>query len=175
MEPAATSRIYLMMDGVDHIDAEEQLPTILESLRAAFPDLTIRHASWPEFLRAYQAENPALEELSGPLYQIGQHGMNNRVLKNVLSSVVHNKQNNDACERLLTGTAEPLLAFLRAEGDAAATENDVGQREDFLRPRLENPDSEPSARLHLRLFRHRCPRGYGVPFPPGQGHWRAPL
>ena len=40
---------------------------------------------------------------------------NNLLLKNVLSSMVHLKQANDACETLLTRFVQPLDAFRRAQ------------------------------------------------------------
>ncbi|HNX15359.1 MAG TPA: glycoside hydrolase family 38 C-terminal domain-containing protein [Oscillospiraceae bacterium] len=107
-DKAATCSSYLMMDGCDHIDTEPRLPEILKKLNEHFPDYEFIHTSFGEFENSFKAENPKLQKITGPLYHIGQKGLNNIVLKNVLSSMAHLKQMNSACENLLTAWAEPF-------------------------------------------------------------------
>ncbi len=107
-DKAATCNSYLMMDGCDHIDTEPRLPEILKKLNERFPDYEFIHTSFGEFEKNFKAENPKLQKIAGPLYHVGQKGLNNIVLKNVLSSMVHLKQMNSACENLLTAWAEPF-------------------------------------------------------------------
>ncbi len=133
MDPEATSDVYLMMDGVDHMDAEDRLPEILATLQKHFPEDTFEHTTLTDYLERVRAAHPDLETIEGSLYRIGTKGINNWLLKNVLSSMVHNKQHNDACERALSGLAGPMQAFLSIEGAKAGTVNDVRDREDFLR------------------------------------------
>ena len=105
---ASVCNAYLMMDGVDHIDAEPQLPEIIKLLNDSIEGITVKHATMTEYLEALKTLNPQLETLSGPLYNLGSKGLSNRVLKNVLSSMVQLKQLNDECETILTGWAEPF-------------------------------------------------------------------
>lgn len=107
-EKATVCGCLLMMDGVDHIDAEPRLPEILKKLNGHFPEYEFIHTSFGEFEKSFKAENPELQKIAGPLYNVGQKGLNNIVLKNVLSSMAHLKQMNSACENLLTAWAEPF-------------------------------------------------------------------
>ena len=104
----AVCEAYLMMDGVDHIDADLRLPEIIKLLNENIEGITVKHATIEEYLDAIECINPQLEILKGPLYHIGKKGQNNLLLKNVLSSMVHLKQANDECETELTGWSEPF-------------------------------------------------------------------
>ncbi|HPF57112.1 MAG TPA: glycoside hydrolase family 38 C-terminal domain-containing protein, partial [Clostridiales bacterium] len=107
-DKAAACGSHLMMDGCDHVDAEPRLPWMLNKLNEHFTDYEFIHTTFGEFEKSFKAENPKLEKIAGPLYNVGQKGLNNIVLKNVLSSMVHLKQMNAACENLLTAWAEPF-------------------------------------------------------------------
>ena len=110
-EKAGVCNLYLMMDGVDHIDADPMLPKIIAFLNESFADIDVRHATIHDYIDDLNRLAPPLETLSGPLYNVAHKGINNTLLKNVLSSMVHLKQSNDRCETLLTGWAEPFDLF----------------------------------------------------------------
>lgn len=114
MEPRARSSQRLMMDGVDHIETESALPALLDMIRAEHLEMTIEHGRLEDYCRsqAERAGQNGLETLTGELYQIGGRGVNNVVLKNVLSSLVHLKQQNDDCEIGLLRWAEPFHAAI---------------------------------------------------------------
>lgn len=111
IKSAATSEHILLMDGVDHSGLEPDIPQIIQFLNKEFPDLEIIHTKLEEYFANIQTSK--LEIKKGSLYQIGKRGLNNLLLKNVLSSMVHLKQKNDLCEITLTNIAEPLNAFCK--------------------------------------------------------------
>ncbi len=106
----AVSRNMIMMDGVDHMEIEPGLSGILATLNRALEGVTLSQSTLEEFVAAQRSSGAALEEVEGELYEIGKRGVNNAVLKNVLSSMVHLKQANNECEILLTRWAEPFSA-----------------------------------------------------------------
>lgn len=125
MEDRAVSHNLPMMDGVDHIEIEPELPRLLDLIRRRFPDTIVHHTRLEEYFDAQSRAIAAgeltvgkLEQLRGRLYRIGRRGLNNRVLKNTLSSMVHLKQANDECEILLTRLVEPFLGLLPAAAAA---------------------------------------------------------
>lgn len=105
---AGTCEAYLLLDGVDHIDADPELPKVISLIQKSLPNVSIKHATLEEYIERIKQLNPKLDTIKGPLYNIGNKGLNNIVVRNVLSSMVHLKQQNDKCETMLTGWAEPL-------------------------------------------------------------------
>ena len=99
----------LMMDGVDHCGMEPEIPKMLELFRREIPEVEFIHTRIEDYFT--QLDKASLSLIQGTLYHIGQRGMNNGLLKNVLSSMVHLKQANDRCETYLTTVSEPLNAF----------------------------------------------------------------
>ncbi|MEI8094577.1 MAG: hypothetical protein WCG80_10210 [Spirochaetales bacterium] len=106
---AATSQL-LSMDGVDHIEVDPQFPELLQQVARLVPETEFIQSTFPEYEAAVRKLKPTLETLEGPLYQQGRRGINNHLLKNVLSSILPIKQANDACETLLLKWAEPFGA-----------------------------------------------------------------
>ena len=98
----------LLLDGVDHIDMEPELPEIIKILNDNFENLEFIHASHNQFIEEIITNSDKLEVLKAPLYKVGTNTTSNSVLKNVLSSMVHLKQANDYCETNLSLVAEPL-------------------------------------------------------------------
>lgn len=111
MKPSATSDMLLLMDGCDHLDAEPELTEKLTMFEKEISGLKLKYATLQEYFDNLRKQNIALETIEGPLYHIAQKGGNSQLLKNVLSSMVILKQQNDRCESLLTFYAEPLNAF----------------------------------------------------------------
>lgn len=108
----AVSENLLMMDGVDHIEIDPELPRIISILNENIDGIEIKHSTIEEFAKAQIQSVENLEIIRGELYNVGKKGVNNQVLKNVLSSMIHIKQMNDECETLLTRWAEPFDAVL---------------------------------------------------------------
>lgn len=105
---AGSCNAFLLMDGVDHMDADPMVPKIIEIMNEKIDGIDVKHAYMQEYIEAVEASEKNLDTMKGPLYNLGGKGLNNRVLKNVLSSMVHLKQANDACETAITCWAEPL-------------------------------------------------------------------
>lgn len=129
--PLATSDCILMMDGCDHLDAERGLARMIELFEKEIPGVKFKHCCIDEYFKALEERKIKLETLTGALYNLGYIGVNNQVLKNVLSSMVILKQSNDECERLLTNYAEPLDAFSYMLGEKVP----LGMNEYFASPR----------------------------------------
>lgn len=107
----AVSDNLLMMDGVDHIEIEPQLHKIINILNENIEEIEIMHSTLEEYVTSQLESNTELDTIYGELYNVGKKGINNQVLKNVLSSMVHLKQRNNECEALLTKWAEPFGAI----------------------------------------------------------------
>jgi len=107
-QPLAVSEHLLMMDGVDHCEIEPRLPELISAIQERFPQLAIRQGRLEDYVAAQRAANLQLDTIKGELYEVAFRGINNQVLKNVLSSMVHLKQMNNACETLLTRWTEPF-------------------------------------------------------------------
>ncbi len=101
----------LLLDGVDHIDMEPQIPNILKVLNENIEDLEFVHSNLDQFNEIIIKNADKLDVLKAPLYTIATEMNSNTVLKNVLSSMVHLKQANDYCETNLSLVAEPLDLF----------------------------------------------------------------
>ena len=113
-EPSMAADCHLMIDGVDHIDAEKELPRILQLLNANIKGYTFVHSNMEDYTAHVRKNIDKLDTIDGVMYDVAFEGVNNQLLKNVLSSQVHHKQANDFCESHLSLNAEPLDFFLTA-------------------------------------------------------------
>lgn len=98
----------LLMDGVDHIDPERNLPALIEALRKAFPEHTFTHCNMEAYFKKAEEEIDRLETYTGCLYDVAADGVNQAVLKNCASSIVDQKQDNSYCETALEQVLSPL-------------------------------------------------------------------
>jgi mannosylglycerate hydrolase len=115
----ATGPAVLLMNGSDHLDVQEDLPALLESLRARLPHRVI-HGGVAEFLDAVRSRAAAdgLRTYRGGLLS----GRYYHVDLGCLSARVYLKQRNAEVQALLQHLAEPLTAVAHVLGAPVAPE-----------------------------------------------------
>jgi len=107
LQPFSRAGCALLMNGIDHEEAEPHMPAFLEAARAAFPGVTIKHGSLSDHVRAVKESGIALTDYCGEF----RWGRYSEVLQGVYSTRITLKQLNHACENLLEKYAEPLDAI----------------------------------------------------------------
>ena len=122
LEPTATTRYLLAMNGSDHVEPMAELPALLAQARAALPDYELVHGTLPQFAAAVRAAAPELLTVTGEL----RSGQAAPLLPGVLSARMWLKQRNAACEALLTHWAEPFTALADTLGAATPLKNQAG-------------------------------------------------
>ena len=117
MEGVAATPYLLLMNGVDHLEAQEDLLPILEKLREKMPpDHTIRQMTLPQYVEAVR------DYLRDKAVQLPEHlgelrgGGRGSVLPGTLSSRVYLKQLNDRMQERLESQLEPLYTMLELAG-----------------------------------------------------------
>ncbi|MGE5598554.1 MAG: hypothetical protein ACM3XS_04175, partial [Bacteroidota bacterium] len=113
LEPYNTTGEFLLMNGVDHLEAQENLSAVLEGLQGSLRrDERIIHSALPAFVRAVQ------ERLIDPPVHRGElrRGSDDEVIPGVASSRLYLKQANNRLENLVEKGLEPLAAWCRLAG-----------------------------------------------------------
>ncbi|MBQ8752856.1 MAG: hypothetical protein IJZ13_07110 [Clostridia bacterium] len=107
----------LLMNGVDHLEAQDDLLSILEKLDPRLgEEATIRQTSLPAYVAAVRED---IRANNTPLYvhrgdmRVCEDGS---LLKGTLSARIYVKQQNDAMQELLESRLEPLYAMLELAG-----------------------------------------------------------
>lgn len=120
MAPIAASGQLLLMNGVDHLEAQYNLPACLAAIRGNLDGDEIVHSTLPAYVEGLRKDVEAgrlsLQKHKGEL----REDRGNCVLAGVLSARTYLKQANSRCQRLLENCAEPACtaaAFLARAGD----------------------------------------------------------
>lgn len=103
LEQTATTPHLLAMNGGDHLEAQPELPRLLEFADAALPNVAVRHGTLPQFVDAVREADPELKTLHGEMRDPAKAPL----LPGVLSARMWIKQRNHRSETLLTRWAEP--------------------------------------------------------------------
>ncbi|QGQ99395.1 hypothetical protein EHS13_33305 [Paenibacillus psychroresistens] len=109
---------YLMMNGVDHLEAQENLTAALDKLRVLYGDESIFiHDTLPNYVQtvqAYLAEHPSIPvaAVHGELRERFDYA----ILGGTLSSRIYLKQANLQCHDLIEKWAEPLSVWCAGLG-----------------------------------------------------------
>lgn len=124
LAPLAKTRHLLLMNGADHLEAQETLSAILEALRARLdaegsPDEVI-HSSLPQFVEAVRAEIPCKEGRQDLPVVTGElrTDRDRMVLAGTLSARIDLKQENWRSQTLLEKWAEPFSVWAWLAGSA---------------------------------------------------------
>jgi mannosylglycerate hydrolase len=104
LKQANAGQDLLLMNGVDHLVAQDNLTAIRKGLDERYAEGRLHHTTLPEAIdRLRQAAGPQLRTIAGELRNEGE----GTLLTGVLSARVHLKQANNASERLLETWVEP--------------------------------------------------------------------
>ncbi|MCZ7542279.1 MAG: glycosyl hydrolase-related protein [Anaerolineae bacterium] len=106
LEPFAHTDAYLLMNGIDHAEAEPRIPEVIERAKAAIPDAEIVHGTLGDHLARVRASGARLPQFSGEF----RWGRYSEVLQGVYSTRIYLKQVNHRVETLLERYTEPLTA-----------------------------------------------------------------
>lgn len=120
-EGIAFTPYLLLMNGVDHLEAQENLPLILEELKPYMPEgYGIRQTTmtyYVEQVKAYYRMMDDLEPALLPVHKGELRGGNNyHILQGTLSSRVYLKQLNNEAQNILENRLEPLYSFMELVG-----------------------------------------------------------
>lgn len=117
MSPLSATSALLLMNGVDHLEAQEDLGSILTALQESLPsDTAITHATLPHYIDAIREE---IAQKSIPLEtHVGElrEDRGGSCLAGTLSTRMHLKQANSHAQTLLERHAEPFAAFALQTG-----------------------------------------------------------
>lgn len=107
----------LLMNGVDHLEAQENLLPILQRLNESLPEgATIEQISMEEYVslvKSYiQENNVEMHIENGEL----RHGADNEILNGTLSSRHYLKVANNRAQNMLENRLEPLYAIMNRSG-----------------------------------------------------------
>ena len=120
---AARSRsgVLLLMNGVDHMEANPLIPEVIRRASAEIPGLDVRHATFAEFVDALRAACPDdLQVVRGERRDTARAPHSgSMVLPNILSSRVHLKLSNARSQHLLEKWAEPFACAASMLGGEA--------------------------------------------------------
>ncbi len=124
LRPMANTDALLLMNGIDHAEAEPRIPDIVARANAALPDVTITQGTLADHLARVRAAGAALPTFEGEF----RWGRYSEILQGVYSTRIHLKQLNHAGETLLERYVEPLtaLAWLGGARVLAGTPDLVG-------------------------------------------------
>lgn len=155
LEPATATSHYLLMNGCDHLEAQEDLHRVLPPLRDRLPDDTeLKQSTLDHYCRCVisELENPEIFE--GELRETADR----MLIQGTLSSRSAVKRAMFRAERLLAGQLEPLSAMLLALG-FPATVYDAGFLEYLWKLLLQNlPHDSICGCSCDPVFRHMADR-----------------
>jgi len=117
--PLSRAGVLLWMNGNDHQPAEAGVPSVIEALAAAFPDVAIEHASLERAaaLVRERVDVAALPVVEGELRRATPTVP---VLSGTWSARTWQKRDHDRAEALLARVAEPFVAIAGAVAGAVA-------------------------------------------------------
>lgn len=106
-EGRAQTPNILLMNGVDHLEAQENLGAIIKEVNAQEPGFELLHSTLPFYIRSVRANlrNPGVVEGE---FRSGDEG---NVLSGTASSRVYLKMANFQCQTELLRWAEPFSVF----------------------------------------------------------------
>lgn len=107
-----TTTQLLFMDGVDHVFPQFKTPEIIRIANERLDNARLAHSTFADYFEAVRAENPDLQTFEGELRWSNREWKLQSVLADVMSSRIHLKQANHACETLLEKYVEPLWSWL---------------------------------------------------------------
>ena len=108
---------YLLMNGVDHLEAQEDLPEVIQGIRARLPeeDIVIQctmHDYIQSLRKMLDSESKTLAVISGEL----RSGGDRMLCQGTVSSRTMLKRANATAERRLFLELEPLWSFMELHG-----------------------------------------------------------
>ncbi len=116
----ALTENYLLMNGVDHLEAQENLNEIIEKTRPLLPeDAKLFQDTLPEFMARVRESLSRREELPEVFTGELRHGGPASVLSGTLSARADLKLINTECQTRIENIAEPLCALCDAIGVAS--------------------------------------------------------
>ncbi|HET6386189.1 MAG TPA: glycoside hydrolase family 38 C-terminal domain-containing protein [Armatimonadota bacterium] len=107
MAPHCGSRHLLLMNGVDHLDVQEDAGKMITAVTKSRPVFKVAHSSMPEYVEQLRASNLSLWVHEGEM----REDRGGSILAGVLSARLYLKQSNSKCETLLERSTEPLMAL----------------------------------------------------------------
>jgi mannosylglycerate hydrolase len=114
LTPMANTDALLLMNGIDHAEAEPRVPQIIQVANQRLEDVTITHGTLADHLARVRAAGKPLPEFEGEF----RWGRYSEILQGVYSTRIHLKQANHKGEVLLERYAEPLAALAWLSGAA---------------------------------------------------------
>ena len=103
-----TSKSLLLLNGVDHLQAQPHIPRLAKELNKRFSDIKIKQGNLKEYIDyAKETVKPNLNKVTGEF----RSGKDTHILQSVYSSRMYIKQANERCETLLENWAEPTASL----------------------------------------------------------------
>jgi len=103
-----TSKSLLLLNGVDHLEAQPLIPLLVKELNKRFIDVEIKQGNLEEYIDyAKETVKSNLNKISGEF----RSGKDTHILQSVYSSRMYIKQANERCEILLKNWAEPTASL----------------------------------------------------------------
>jgi len=113
LQSTSSTDNYLLMNGVDHLEAQEDLLPILDELNDRLTDGSqIFQDTMPEYFERLKKDIGSIDRYKGEMRIGGKHN----ILAGTLSSRVYLKQWNNKCQMLLEKRLEPVCAWLQSLG-----------------------------------------------------------
>jgi len=107
LKPFAHTATRLLMNGIDHAEAEPRLPQIIARANQELEDVHVTQGTLLDHLRRVRASGVKLPRFAGEF----RWGRYSEVLQGVYSTRIYLKQANQRVETLLERYMEPLAAF----------------------------------------------------------------
>ncbi len=117
MAAISGSRHLLLMNGVDHLEAQYNLSRALARINEGLKEDYIEHSTLPRYVQALREEVEAGELKPEPFQGELREDRWGSILAGTLSSRVYLKQANERCQRLLEKYAEPASVWAALTGD----------------------------------------------------------
>ena len=103
-----TSKSLLLLNGVDHLEAQPYIPYLVKELNKRFTDIEIKQGNLKEYIDyAKETVKPELNKVTGEF----RSAKDTPILQSVYSSRMYIKQANQRCETLLENWAEPSASL----------------------------------------------------------------
>jgi mannosylglycerate hydrolase len=111
LKPRARVPLLLLMNGIDHAEADPHVPAVIAYANRALPDLHIEHASLAQYVTDVRAACRARGQELGVFEGEFNRGRYAVTLQGVYSTRIYLKQANERSQTLLERYAEPLAAW----------------------------------------------------------------